>query len=383
MPVEIKCGDMFEEHASVLVNTVNCVGVMGAGVALAFKKKYPDMYKEYRNLCNLGSIRPGKPHVWEQQLLGKLIINLPTKDDWRNPSKLEYIELGLNFLYDFLKERGAVKVALPALGCGHGGLDFSIVSKMIEDKLGQLEAEVILFRPECSHQLPKNLKKADINFDELKKKGIDVSLPSELPFLDGDIKNITVYSRGGIFKKIPQGVALIPSYKPSDIELVTYKKIVHQLLNKKVLMTVGYSAVLERPALKYILENSGTCIVLFPEGINRFSIRKDIESCWSDERTSVVSISDPDERWKKYNTNKLRVLALLSTKVTIVTDPNPEWLLSVSDSILKNQKVFFVNYEQGIDGLKQELVAKGLRVIGPKAGTFDPDLTSIYELLID
>lgn len=372
---------MFEEHASILVNTVNCVGVMGAGVALAFKKKYPDMYREYRRLCDKGELRPGKPHIWEQQLLNTLIINLPTKEDWRNPSKLEYIQLGLDFLYDFLKERGAVKVALPALGCGHGGLDFSIVSKMIEEKLGQLEAEIILFSPECSRQLPKNKKNVDINFEELKKKGIDIFLPHTLPFLEGAIKDITVYSRGSIFKESPQGVALISSYKPSDVEQVTYKKIVHQLLKKNILMTLGYAPALERPALKYILENSGTGIVLYSEGINRFSIRKDIERSWSDDRVSVVSISSPDERWKRYNTNKLRLFSILSTTATIVTDSNPDWLLSIPDSILKNKNVFFVNYEQGSGDLKQALVAKGVKVLGPKSGTYEPDLTSVYDLV--
>lgn len=372
---------MFEEHASILVNTVNCVGVMGAGVALAFKKKYPEMYKEYRALCDKGELRPGKPHIWEQQLLNTLIVNLPTKEDWRNPSKLEYIQLGLDFLYSFLKERGAVKVALPALGCGHGGLDFSVVSKMIEDKLGKLEAEIILFSPECSRQLPKKKKNSDINFEELKKKGVNTFLPHTLPFLEGAIKDTVVYSRGSIFKDYPQGVALISSYKPSNVEQIAFKKIVQQLLEKNIIMTVGYSPTLERPALKYILENYGAGIVLYSEGINRFSIRKDIERSWSDERISVVSISSPDERWKNYNTSKLRLFSILSTKATIVTDSNPEWLLSISDSIFHSNNVFFVNYEQESDDLKQALVAKGVKVLGPKSGTYEPDLTFVYDLV--
>lgn len=380
MPVEIRNGDMFREGASVLVNTVNCVGVMGAGVALAFKTKYPDMFKEYKKLCAQGVIRPGKPFVWEQELLGITIINLPTKDDWRNPSTLEYIELGIAFLYDFLKDRGAIKVALPALGCGHGKLDFSIVSKMIMDKLGGLEAEIILFEPECSRQLPKTAKSCDINYDELERKGILVFPPKKLLFLNGVLKN-TTYVRGKIFGETPQGVALLSSYKPQDAEIVTYKKIVHELLENKVLMTVGYSAVPERPALKYILSKLMNVIVLFSEGINRFSIRKDIESAWDDDLVSVVSISSPDASWKKYETMNLRLFAILSTKATIVTDPNPTWLLSLATSVLAHHKIFFINYEQNCDELKKLLVEKGIKPIGPRQGTLLPDLTQVFDLL--
>ena len=86
----IKIGNMFESQATTLVNTVNCVGIMGKGIALEFKKRYPNMFSEYVALCNSGLVKPGIPY-YHQDLCGASIINFPTKDHWRSPSKLSYV----------------------------------------------------------------------------------------------------------------------------------------------------------------------------------------------------------------------------------------------------------------------------------------------------
>lgn len=142
-------GNMFETPADVRINTVNCVGVMGAGVALAFKKQYPDMFKDYKKECKQGNIRPGKPHVWTDYRFegNTIIINFPTKDHWRPPSKYEYIEVGLDWLKTFLQNKGKVSVTLPALGCGNGGLDWDKVKESITNHLEDLDAEIFVFEP--------------------------------------------------------------------------------------------------------------------------------------------------------------------------------------------------------------------------------------------
>ena len=121
MPVKFITGDMFKIPAKVRINTVNCVGVMGSGVALACKKRYPSMYKEYRIKCKSGEIKPGSLYIWESPS-HEYIVNLPTKRHWRNSSLYEDVELGLVALKEFLHVLGKVDVALPASGCGHGGL---------------------------------------------------------------------------------------------------------------------------------------------------------------------------------------------------------------------------------------------------------------------
>ena len=144
--------DFFDYDADIMVNTVNCVGVMGAGVALLFKNKFPEMFKDYSNACAKGEVQPGKPHVWkENNMFSKVtIINFPTKMHWKNPSKYEYIEDGLIWLKKYLSGNKNSTVTLPALGCGHGGLDWKIVRNMITKYLGNLKANILVFEPESS-----------------------------------------------------------------------------------------------------------------------------------------------------------------------------------------------------------------------------------------
>ncbi|PKP18134.1 MAG: hypothetical protein CVU05_14185, partial [Bacteroidetes bacterium HGW-Bacteroidetes-21] len=131
-------GDFFDYKADLRINTVNCVGVMGAGVALLFKNKYPDMFKEYQKACQNNEVQPGKPHVWQDNdMFSKTtIINFPTKVHWKNPSEYEYIEKGLKWLKVYLSDKENSTLTLPALGCGHGGLDWERVKSMIKNYLG-------------------------------------------------------------------------------------------------------------------------------------------------------------------------------------------------------------------------------------------------------
>lgn len=142
--------DLLNYDADIKINTVNCVGVMGAGVALAFKQKHPSMFKAYVSVCRNKDIEPGKPFVWDESDFEKrcTIINLPTKVHWRNPSTYEYIELNLIWLRDYLSEQPAgTTVALPALGCTHGGLDWVKVKSQINKHLSDLPVNITVFDP--------------------------------------------------------------------------------------------------------------------------------------------------------------------------------------------------------------------------------------------
>ena len=162
--IKFASGDMFDIPADIRINTVNCVGVMGAGVALAFKERFPEMFKAYKKECENKTVRPGKPHVWSDFYLYEnlTIINFPTKDHWRNPSKYEYIESGLIWLVKFLKDYGTVKVTMPALGCGHGGLDWNKVKSLIKKYLDGLEATIYVFEPSDSHKLERSLNQEQV-----------------------------------------------------------------------------------------------------------------------------------------------------------------------------------------------------------------------------
>lgn len=154
--IHLKNGNMFDIDADILVNTVNCVGVMGCGVALAFKDRYPAMFREYHKACELRNIHPGVLWYYRASDL-KLIVNFPTKDDWRKPSKYEYIAKGLSQLRSLLKKYPPkTSIAIPALGCGHGGLNWDTVFDLIKEYLGDSEyIEIYVFQPFQPHDSRK------------------------------------------------------------------------------------------------------------------------------------------------------------------------------------------------------------------------------------
>ena len=142
--------NIVEVHAEVLVNTVNIYGVMGKGIALEFKKAFPENYQLYREACNNRQIDIGKIFVAATgRELPKYIINFPTKMNWRNPSKYEYIEKGLISLVSWLKENKVKSIAIPPLGCGNGKLDWSKVKPMVINSLKSFEnnLEIIIVEP--------------------------------------------------------------------------------------------------------------------------------------------------------------------------------------------------------------------------------------------
>jgi O-acetyl-ADP-ribose deacetylase (regulator of RNase III) len=144
-------GNLLEADVEALVNTVNTVGVMGKGVALQFRRAFPENYEAYAAAVSQGEVVPGRVFTWEADRLGDLrfIFNFPTKRDWRHKSRLVDIESGLDDLRQALIERDVRSVALPALGCGLGGLGWADVRERIEAALGDLPIRVLVFPPQA------------------------------------------------------------------------------------------------------------------------------------------------------------------------------------------------------------------------------------------
>lgn len=123
-------GDLFNSQAQTLVNTVNCVGVMGKGVALEFKKRFPDMFQDYARRCKDKHVVLGRPYIFKRKL-PPWILNFPTKDHWRSVSRLKDIVEGLHYLQQHYQEWGITSLAVPPLGCGQGQLDWRIVGPIL------------------------------------------------------------------------------------------------------------------------------------------------------------------------------------------------------------------------------------------------------------
>ncbi len=148
--IELKKGDILKADVQVLVNTVNCVGIMGRGIALQFRKAFPDNYKNYEYICKKKELKPGQMLVFEQHGLynPKYIINFPTKNHWKSKSKIEDIESGLKALVHEVVERKITSIAIPPLGCGLGGLDWKQVKPLIMKAFESLtDVKVSLFEP--------------------------------------------------------------------------------------------------------------------------------------------------------------------------------------------------------------------------------------------
>ena len=136
-------GDIFKSKMQTIVNTVNCFGIMGKGIALEFKNRYPEMFEIYQKQCNEKIIKPGILYLYKKS--NPWILNFPTKNHWRNPSKLEYIKLGLEKFSDSYKSKGIHSVAFPKLGTQNGGLNWEEVKTLMYEyllPLKNLEVEI-------------------------------------------------------------------------------------------------------------------------------------------------------------------------------------------------------------------------------------------------
>ena len=165
-------GNIFNSPAQVIVNTVNTVGVMGKGLALSFKKRYPKMFEAYKKACDKHQLTIGKlmlyyaPDHW--------IMMFPTKESWRNPSKLEYLEAGLNKFVTTYAEKKITSIAFPKLGCGNGELSWTDVKPIMEKYLKPLPITVYIYVGMDTTQKPEHLAQEETT-DWLRKNAKDMS----------------------------------------------------------------------------------------------------------------------------------------------------------------------------------------------------------------
>ncbi len=153
-------GNLFEAPARVLVNTVNTVGVMGKGLALDFKRIYPEMFSRYQHFCESGQLTIGKLYLFKTDQ--KWVLNFPTKKHWKAPSRLEYIEAGLKKFVCHYADVGITSIAFPALGCGNGELDYDTqVRPLMEDHLNSIPISVFIYlnRPATTPPRPRDVKR--------------------------------------------------------------------------------------------------------------------------------------------------------------------------------------------------------------------------------
>lgn len=192
-------GDLLSSPAQVQVNTVNTVGVMGKGIALQFKKKYPAMFEAYQNVCEKHLLDVGKLYLWKSS--EKWVLMFPTKKHWRNPSKIEYIESGLKKFVENYERLGIESIAFPKLGCGNGNLDWEVVRPIMEKYLKSLPITVYIYVDDYKLETPEHedaefvswihSKPRDMSFNMLKEELQEVlKNNNDIIYYDGKSKHI-------------------------------------------------------------------------------------------------------------------------------------------------------------------------------------------------
>lgn len=152
--LRFRVANIFREtnDGDILVNPVNCVGAMGRGLAAAFRGRYPDLYREYREACSAGQVVPGRLFIWNGRK--NKVLCVPTKNDWRDRSTEKLVLSGLQAMRAFLvkKTKTELTVRMPALGCGLGGLSWIVVKSLIEIHLKDVAHQIVVYAPRMSNQ---------------------------------------------------------------------------------------------------------------------------------------------------------------------------------------------------------------------------------------
>lgn len=167
--VDVLIGDIFESDAQTLTNTVNCVGVMGKGIAEQFKERFPEMYEDYVERCENGDVQLGRPYLYQRDE-EPWILNFPTKGHWRAVSNLSDIRRGMEHVLDKYEEWGIESLAVPPLGCGNGQLDWRVVGPTLYRYLSQMDIPVELYAPfetPDEHLEPAFLERQEIPSEDI------------------------------------------------------------------------------------------------------------------------------------------------------------------------------------------------------------------------
>lgn len=373
--IEFTKGDMFAMPVDVRVNTVNCKGVMGAGVALAFKNRYPDMFKEYKKACQDGSVRPGAMHVW-RSLMGDWVINFPTKRDWKEPSRYEDVSAGLEALRNYLQEEKPISLALPALGCGHGGLDWSRVSSMIKDKLGDLDTQIFVFEPADSRNAGRTVgaQPSDEQIQNLKELGFkSINLPHQ--YTSEGLPKVS-FIKGDESLLNQQWIALLPSKTPTERELMALEAVARQmaLAVKPIVVALVHANRATENIAELFLKHDISVVLILPFcPLTRKSIGRIFMGKYN-ASFAMISVASLNQAWKKTIFAQSMKMLRTGASSALFSDPNPELLENNSIRTWNSQPLFYLRYETQPDDIRQMLEREGVRSIGRRSDTGEPNL---------
>ncbi|PKE62176.1 macro domain-containing protein [Macrococcoides caseolyticum] len=267
-------GDIFNANTEIIVNTVNCEGVMGKGLAYQFKKRYPEMVKDYQQFCKDGHLRPGKVHYYEQST--PKIINFPTKDKWRQKSKISYIEDGLDALVDVLVSNNVKSIAIPPLGAGNGGLSWIEVKKVIESKLNHLSNEIEIKVYEPTSNITSLESTPDVNVEHLTLLYIATHIKdykeheiNKIVAITNEIYEVNLFKSN--LKELFNAIKKLKKYYNTNDNNTLYKVIYDRLISKTSESTLNKKIQMINTAIEVYRKLDGN----INEFTNRISVIKE------------------------------------------------------------------------------------------------------------
>lgn len=310
--VEYVKGNLFECNADCLVNTVNCEGFMGKGIAYQFKTRFPENNKSYVKACKSGELTVGKVHCFIED--GITIINFPTKNKWRENSKMDYIETGMDYFVALLPKLSVKKIAIPPLGCGNGGLVWEEVKKIIESKISNIadKYDFVVFEPSVSYKaVPKRAPKMSVsglvlldirlnlkkfNAIRLQKAGYFVNLFLEDSYFKFDKWKYGPYSHS--IEIVARNIKEYQDYYGIDNSQATFEHIYQVICSEKVDNKFNKLHEAVKKSTEYInaiqtdkkLEGIATVLYLVQNGIskNREQLIQEFKR-WSEDKANRFS----------------------------------------------------------------------------------------------
>lgn len=373
--IEFTKGDMFAVDADARVNTVNTVGVMGAGVALAFKNRYPEMFADYKRACKQGLVRPGELHIWKN-LTGDWVINFPTKRDWREPSRYKDIDAGLKALREYLISQGPVSVTLPALGCGHGGLEWQKVSKMIVEALADLDARVMVFEPQDSLNVAR-ASRTDLTDEQLRKLEHLGFHQIDRTDLEDDIHPLWVSGHRDLLKR--NWIAVLPSKDPTPKEISALDSIAKQLAKASAEFCVAmiYNNNGTHEISRAFLNHGISVVLILPFGpltrptVARSSFSEvDAPHLW-------ISTAGGNEPWSRPALAESNKYLTKHAKSAILADPSPGWLTERALRNWRDHPFFYIFYGTIPENEYTLLKTVDARPITRRADDGEPNISAL------
>ena len=313
--IKLVKGDMFASGADCLLNTVNCEGFMGKGIAYQFKMRFPQNNKDYIQACKSGKLKVGKVHYFIED--GITIINFPTKNRWRAASKINYIEDGLKDFVRLLPELNVKIIAIPPLGCGNGGLDWSIVKKILLESLDDLKDsyDFLIYEPSYNfQQKPKVAPKLSLSSLVIMNLKMNLTQITELRlqkaayllnyFLGENYFNFDKYKYGPYaytIKIIAKDIGAYQKFYNLDTTEETYNMVYKILCSEKLDRKMEKINPAIKKATDYVnnihinkeLEGISTVLYLIQNGTgnNEQSLIKRFKD-WSDDKANRFTESD-------------------------------------------------------------------------------------------